>query len=157
MKSKIGSYLLMGTLLLASSAFANDSVTAADSDDIEKFDQALAKSPDKDASGEDAPKKDAPKKDAKDAKANFGGIVSKEAHKMHGDAPAGYKNFGQWVSSQRRKNGDHDADDRAVSGNGPGESGSHPNLGQVPGAGRPANQGGSGGGKKPGGAGAPPS
>lgn len=104
MKTSKKTVVAISLIGLALPAMARDVVAPAEREDLRDFDNAIAKT----------------RRNIVTDRTNFGAIVSPEAKKMKGEAPAGYKNFGDWVSSQRRQNGDnkvskkHDREDKHI-------------------------------------------
>ncbi len=76
-------------ICISSIAFA-DQVKIARDEDISSFENALSTS--KTAAEQNKPTN------------NFGSLVSKEAKKLKNSAPDNSKNFGNWVSEQRKQN-----------------------------------------------------
>jgi hypothetical protein len=97
---------LIVSSLISTAALASDSVAPAMSEDISAFDANVAKA-----------RKAAPAQKP----ANFGSAVSKKAQELHGTPPQGYKNFGQWVSDQRRSQGNSSSSNAGGNGNANGK------------------------------------
>lgn len=88
---KLVALMILGSTLGSAQAFASDSVTSANIEDISAFDSALAKQ-----------QKARPAAAAKPQ--NFGSEVSAKAKELRVNGPDASANFGSSIADQRRNN-----------------------------------------------------
>jgi len=102
----IGFAMLIGSLTYAQEAPVTTNPVTTDTQvtQVEPIDSGSV------ADSEDGSKKDKKNRTKKVRKANFGALVSAEAHRLKKEGLNGTQKMGPWVSGQRRQNDERNAD-----------------------------------------------